>query len=88
MKLNLLYQAEFKVQYVNILGITEIESNIFLWKYDNKLIISDIDGTITKYNISNIRSDALGHILPMFGKDWSHSGNICLNIDRNYKFIS
>ncbi len=28
-------------------------------------MISDVDGTITK-------SDVLGHVLPTFGKDWSH----------------
>ena len=31
------------------------------------MVISDIDGTITK-------SDVLGHILPIIGNDWSQSG--------------
>ena len=31
------------------------------------MVISDIDGTITK-------SDVLGHLLPVIGKDWAQSG--------------
>lgn len=31
------------------------------------MIISDVDGTITK-------SDMLGHVLPRFGRDWTHTG--------------
>ena len=34
--------------------------HIFLWRHTDKLVISDIDGTITK-------SDVLGHILPVIG---------------------
>ena len=37
------------------------------WKYDVPVIISDIDGTITK-------SDALGHVFNMIGRDWTHVG--------------
>lgn len=48
-------------------GTQEISSNIYLWDHNTKLVISDVDGTIT-------RSDALGHILPMIGRDWSHAG--------------
>jgi phosphatidate phosphatase LPIN len=40
---------------------------MFYWKHDVPILISDIDGTITK-------SDALGHVLNMFGKDWTHQG--------------
>lgn len=40
---------------------------MFLWKYDVPIVISDIDGTITK-------SDALGHVLTMIGRDWTHIG--------------
>lgn len=32
-----------------------------------QIVVSDIDGTIT-------RSDLLGHILPAVGVDWSHPG--------------
>ena len=48
-------------------GIQTLKSHIYLWKSTEKLIISDIDGTITK-------SDVLGYIFPVFGKDWSHEG--------------
>lgn len=50
-----------------ILGTQEVNAYIYLWKYSDKIVVSDVDGTITK-------SDALGHILPMLGQDWSHSG--------------
>jgi phosphatidate phosphatase LPIN len=42
-------------------------ANMYLWRYDVPIVISDIDGTITK-------SDALGHILTMVGRDWTHLG--------------
>lgn len=45
----------------------EVTAMIYLWSRFTKIVISDIDGTIT-------RSDLLGHILPILGRDWSHSG--------------
>ncbi|XP_063558430.1 phosphatidate phosphatase LPIN3 isoform X6 [Gorilla gorilla gorilla] len=48
-------------------GTCRCKATIYLWKWDDKVVISDIDGTITK-------SDALGHILPQLGKDWTHQG--------------
>ncbi|KAK9460907.1 Lipin/Ned1/Smp2-domain-containing protein [Lipomyces oligophaga] len=42
-------------------------ARMFYWKYNVPLVISDIDGTITK-------SDALGHVLTMLGRDWTHVG--------------
>nr|XP_037867103.1 phosphatidate phosphatase LPIN3 isoform X2 [Bombyx mori] len=48
-------------------GTTRCKCNVFRWRYDDKVVISDIDGTITK-------SDVLGHIFPMVGKDWAQSG--------------
>ncbi|XP_051569102.1 phosphatidate phosphatase LPIN3-like [Myxocyprinus asiaticus] len=48
-------------------GTCRCEAPIYLLNYNDKIIISDIDGTITK-------SDALGHILPQLGKDWTHHG--------------
>jgi len=41
--------------------------HVYLWSYDDKIVISDIDGTITK-------SDVLGHVLPIIGRDWAQSG--------------
>ncbi|KAK4164131.1 nuclear elongation and deformation protein 1 [Cladorrhinum sp. PSN259] len=43
------------------------QAYMFLWKYETPVVISDIDGTITK-------SDALGHVLNMIGRDWTHAG--------------
>jgi phosphatidate phosphatase LPIN len=42
-------------------------ANMYLWKHDVPVVVSDIDGTITK-------SDALGHVLNMIGRDWTHIG--------------
>ncbi|KAI9817125.1 MAG: hypothetical protein M1827_001237 [Pycnora praestabilis] len=43
------------------------QAHMYYWKYDVPIVISDIDGTITK-------SDALGHVLNMIGRDWTHIG--------------
>jgi len=49
-------------------GIQEVCSTIYLWEQDVSVVISDIDGTITK-------SDVFGQILPVvFGRDWSQDG--------------
>lgn len=40
---------------------------MFYWTAETPIVISDIDGTITK-------SDALGHLLNMVGRDWTHVG--------------
>ncbi|XP_066974000.1 phosphatidate phosphatase LPIN3 isoform X16 [Macrobrachium rosenbergii] len=48
-------------------GTTRCKCHIFLWNHDAKIVVSDIDGTITK-------SDVLGHLLPILGKDWAQSG--------------
>lgn len=48
-------------------GSQQLSSTVYLWDREAKVVISDIDGTITK-------SDVLGQIFPVFGKDWSHMG--------------
>jgi phosphatidate phosphatase LPIN len=48
-------------------GTTRCTCHLYKWRSDDKIVISDIDGTIT-------RSDVLGHILPIVGKDWAQSG--------------
>jgi len=48
-------------------GTCRCSCNIFLWQHTDKVIISDIDGTIT-------RSDVLGQILPAIGRDWAQCG--------------
>ncbi|XP_034069850.1 phosphatidate phosphatase LPIN2-like isoform X1 [Gymnodraco acuticeps] len=64
-------------------GTCRCEGTIYLWNWDDKVIISDIDGTITK-------SDVFGHILPQLGKDWTHQGIAKLynSVHENgYKFL-
>lgn len=50
-----------------VLGPQKVEAHIYLWKYNARIVISDVDGTITK-------SDVLGQFMPLVGKDWTHSG--------------
>lgn len=45
----------------------QLSGNIYLWDVEDKIIVTDIDGTITK-------SDILGHLYNFVGKDWTHNG--------------
>ena len=47
-------------------GTAKCFGHIFLWCHSDKIVISDIDGTITK-------SDVRGQVLTMIGCDWSQS---------------
>ena len=62
---------------------SKIECNLYFWDYSEKIVISDIDGTVTN-------SDMLGHLFPRFGIEWAHSGiaNLYSNIYKNgYKML-
>merc|ERR1712156_997678 len=59
-------EAEFSVTTA-FQGTTRCKCHIYLWHHSDKVVISDIDGTITK-------SDVLGHLLPVIGRDWAQSG--------------
>ncbi|CEH13984.1 Protein involved in plasmid maintenance/nuclear protein involved in lipid metabolism [Ceraceosorus bombacis] len=48
-------------------GVATCTARIFLWEASHRIVVSDIDGTITK-------SDALGHVFTMIGRDWTHVG--------------
>jgi phosphatidate phosphatase LPIN len=64
-------------------GIQTLKSSIYLWPSTTKLVISDVDGTIT-------RSDVLGQVLPFLGRDWTHEGVIELFTEitkRGYKIL-
>ncbi|KAL5109522.1 Phosphatidate phosphatase LPIN3 [Taenia crassiceps] len=64
-------------------GTASCTARIYLWRSDDKVVVSDVDGTIT-------RSDLLGHVLPALGRDWSHEGVAELYsraADNGYKFI-
>ncbi|KAF2090909.1 LNS2-domain-containing protein [Saccharata proteae CBS 121410] len=43
------------------------QAYMYYWKHNVPIVISDIDGTITK-------SDALGHVFNYIGRDWTHLG--------------
>lgn len=44
---------------------------LWCWPSNVKIVISDVDGTIT-------RSDVMGQVMPAFGRDWSHTGVVGL----------
>jgi len=48
-------------------GTQTVSGFVYFWPKNANIIISDVDGTITK-------TDFLGHVLPIFGKDWSQPG--------------
>ncbi|XP_038980940.1 phosphatidate phosphatase PAH1 isoform X2 [Phoenix dactylifera] len=50
-----------------VLGKQQVDAHIYLWKWNTRIVISDVDGTITK-------SDVLGQFMPLVGKDWTQSG--------------
>lgn len=64
-------------------GTATCVAKVFFWDYDIQVVISDIDGTITK-------SDAMGHLMTMIGKDWTHTGVAQLYTDianNGYQFL-
>ncbi|XP_042513805.1 uncharacterized protein LOC122088566 isoform X2 [Macadamia integrifolia] len=50
-----------------MLGRQQVDARIYLWKWNTRIVVSDVDGTITK-------SDVLGQFMPLVGKDWSQTG--------------
>ncbi|XWS43671.1 hypothetical protein CRYUN_Cryun16bG0123300 [Craigia yunnanensis] len=50
-----------------VLGTQQVDAHLYLWKWNAKIVISDVDGTITK-------SDVLGQFMPLVGRDWTQSG--------------
>ena len=64
-------------------GRVSIVAKLFKWEPDSKIVVSDVDGTIT-------RSDVMGQIMPMLGRDWSHAGvaQLYSNVFKNgYKIM-
>ena len=69
--------------HTELQGQRELTGNIFLFKNDCKIVISDVDGTITK-------SDVFGQLMPILGTDWTHAGvaQLYQNIVKNgYEII-
>ncbi|KAK8518074.1 hypothetical protein V6N12_017232 [Hibiscus sabdariffa] len=50
-----------------VFGNQQVDAHLYLWKWNDKIVISDVDGTITK-------SDVLGQFMPLVGRDWTQSG--------------
>lgn len=48
-------------------GIQEVTANVFLYDWNKRFVVVDVDGTITK-------SDVLGQLMSLVGKDWTHLG--------------
>eukprot|EP00917_Polyrhabdina_sp_WS-2016_P013017 GHVP01028656.1.p1 GENE.GHVP01028656.1~~GHVP01028656.1.p1 ORF type:complete len:568 (-),score=74.78 GHVP01028656.1:3986-5689(-) len=64
-------------------GTRTLRGTIYLWSASSKIVISDVDGTITK-------SDVLGQLMPIVGRDWTHTGvaNLFSMVgERGYKII-
>ncbi|KAF7290918.1 Nuclear elongation and deformation protein 1 [Mycena chlorophos] len=64
-------------------GVIACTARIFVWDSTDHVLVSDIDGTITK-------SDGLGHVFAMIGRDWTHLGvaKLYTDISRNgYKIM-
>ncbi|KAL1661727.1 nuclear elongation and deformation protein 1 [Schizophyllum commune] len=64
-------------------GAIACTARIFVWDCTDLIVVSDIDGTITK-------SDGLGHVFAMIGRDWTHMGvaKLYTDIARNgYKIM-
>jgi len=64
-------------------GAAPVEASIYLWSHKSKVVISDVDGTITK-------SDLLGHVMPTFGFQWAQKGvaQLLTRIqENNYKVL-
>ncbi|KAE8667056.1 Phosphatidate phosphatase PAH2 [Hibiscus syriacus] len=50
-----------------VLGTQQVDAHLYLWKWNAKIVISDVDGTITK-------SVVLGQFMPLVGRDWTQTG--------------
>ncbi|KAJ4455438.1 putative lipin family protein [Paratrimastix pyriformis] len=77
-----LREGQNRVRFV-ARGSAQVSASIFLWGAADRIIVSDVDGTIT-------RSDVRGQLFPAFGKDWSHRGVAALytHLARSgYRFV-
>jgi len=77
--------------FTSLQGCHELEGRIFFLDQHTKIVISDFDGTITKYSstISTPRSDILGQWRQLVGADWSHKhlAQLYHNISANGYFF-
>jgi len=62
---------------------SSITSYLYFWDHSERIVCSDVDGTVTK-------SDIGGHLLPRLGIDWAHEGiaSLYTHIKQNgYKLL-
>ncbi|KAF7332372.1 Nuclear elongation and deformation protein 1 [Mycena kentingensis (nom. inval.)] len=81
--LNLKHGANSITFSLSASGVIACTARIFVWDSSDHVLVSDIDGTITK-------SDGLGHVFAMIGRDWTHLGvaKLYTDISRNgYKIM-
>lgn len=73
-----------EVQYVTeTKKMVNLTGKIYFWNDSDKIVISDIDGTLTK-------SDIMGHLCYLIGRDWSRAGVVNLYngiVAKNYKIL-
>ena len=64
--------------YSSLWGTQTASAYIYLMPWNSKVVVSDVDGTITK-------SDVLGHVMTAIGRDWSQTGisELFKNIRKN-----
>lgn len=64
-------------------GTTRCTCYLFLWNWNDKIVVSDIDGTITRSDVLGQVIPMIGHVLPLISNDWSQVG-----IARLYSMIA
>lgn len=60
-----------------------LNCTVYFWSSRERVVVSDIDGTVTK-------SDVMGYIYGAIGKDWTHSGIAALYsriVENGYKVV-
>ncbi|KAL2574824.1 hypothetical protein AAZV13_17G211100 [Glycine max] len=67
--------------FPTVKGKQQVDAHMYLWKWNTRIVISDVDGTIT-------RSDVLGQFMPLVGIDWSQTGVAHLFSDIKLLFLS
>jgi len=71
-------------------GTARCTCYVFLWNWNDKIVISDIDGTITKSDVLGQVLPIIGQVLPLISNDWSQVGiaNLYSMIHSNgYRFL-
>lgn len=69
-------------------GTCRCEGTIYLWNWDDKVIISDIDGTITKYDVLTLSHTSTEHCAFLYIKHCGVQCNVCAYIPYMSHFSS